>query len=280
MKYFIDTEFHEGFHKPLLFGMNRHFIDLISIGIVDENGRGFYAISNEFDIKAAWNSYQLEMVSGDMRNIFPEGKKVYWLRENVLRPIFEELHHRFVREDDYKGSVDMKFNYDNFSYLIKKYGESNEQIAEEIVKFIDARYIDDSDPSRGLIYPDGNYTKPFKVCTTDIEFYGYYCDYDWVAFCALFGKMIDLPKGFPMYCKDLKQMLDGKIMEEAIGVDKALKNSVYPIPDADRKPMPKLFEEMLQDYKNVKEYPKQTNEHNALADAKWNRKLYDFINII
>ena len=25
-------------------------------------------------------------------------------------------------------------------------------------------------------------------------------------------------------------------------------------------------------------YPKQTNEHNALADAKWNYKLYKFLN--
>jgi hypothetical protein len=40
------------------------------------------------------------------------------------------------------------------------------------------------------------------------EFWGYYADYDWVAFCQLFGKMIDLPKGWPMYCRDLKQFCD------------------------------------------------------------------------
>ena len=27
-------------------------------------------------------------------------------------------------------------------------------------------------------------------------------------------------------------------------------------------------------------YPKQTNEHNALADAKWNFELYKFLNIL
>lgn len=37
------------------------------------------------------------------------------------------------------------------------------------------------------------------------ELWGYFSDYDWVVFCQLFGKMIDLPKGFPMYCLDLKQ---------------------------------------------------------------------------
>ena len=27
-------------------------------------------------------------------------------------------------------------------------------------------------------------------------------------------------------------------------------------------------------------YPKQTNEHNALADAKWNFELYKFLNTL
>ena len=40
MKYFIDTEFIERFHKPL-FGKARHVIDLISIGIYCEDGRSF-----------------------------------------------------------------------------------------------------------------------------------------------------------------------------------------------------------------------------------------------
>lgn len=40
------------------------------------------------------------------------------------------------------------------------------------------------------------------------EFWGYYADYDWVVFCQLFGAMIELPKGYPMYCRDLKQLCD------------------------------------------------------------------------
>jgi hypothetical protein len=37
------------------------------------------------------------------------------------------------------------------------------------------------------------------------EFWGYYADYDWVVFCQLFGAMVDLPKGFPMFCRDVIQ---------------------------------------------------------------------------
>jgi hypothetical protein len=40
------------------------------------------------------------------------------------------------------------------------------------------------------------------------EFWGYFADYDWVAFCQLFGSMVDLPKGYPMYCRDIKQWAD------------------------------------------------------------------------
>lgn len=37
------------------------------------------------------------------------------------------------------------------------------------------------------------------------EFWGYFCDYDWVVLCGLYGRMIDLPPEFPQYCLDLKQ---------------------------------------------------------------------------
>ena len=39
------------------------------------------------------------------------------------------------------------------------------------------------------------------------EFWGYFCDYDWVVLCQLYGRMIDLPRGFPMFCLDLKQKM-------------------------------------------------------------------------
>lgn len=39
------------------------------------------------------------------------------------------------------------------------------------------------------------------------EFWGYFADYDWVAVCQLFGTMMDLPKGWPFFCMDLKQSL-------------------------------------------------------------------------
>lgn len=71
------------------------------------------------------------------------------------------------------------------------------------------------------------------------EFWGYYADYDWVMFCQIFGSMMNLPKGWPMYCRDIKQLCD------------SLGN-------------PKLPEQ-------------SSREHNAANDARWNHEAYKFL---
>lgn len=71
------------------------------------------------------------------------------------------------------------------------------------------------------------------------EFWAYYADYDWVTLCWLFGRMIDLPKNFPMYCRDLKQEIDRL---------------------------------------NISEIPvEQIDEHNSLSDALWLKKAYEYV---
>lgn len=40
----------------------------------------------------------------------------------------------------------------------------------------------------------------------DPEFWGWYADYDWLVLCQLFGRMIDLPATWPMFCRDAKQL--------------------------------------------------------------------------
>lgn len=207
MKYFIDTEFIEGFYKSFL-GKRRHFIDLISIGIVAEDGRSYYAVSSEYSEK---NANQ-------------------WVKDNVIRKIFEEA-----------------CNHPAGLYgFEKEFIKSNTQIANEIRSFFGC-------------WRD----QLFWRAPNGIQVYGYYSDYDWVLFCSLFGRMIDLPKGFPIYCRDLKQSLD----------EKSLKYSEQSIPFQSQ-------EECLKNLKNRKDYPKQTNEHNALADARWNHELYKFLQLI
>jgi len=49
-----------------------------------------------------------------------------------------------------------------------------------------------------------------KFCGSSPELWAYYCSYDWVAICQLFGRMIDLPKGWPMWCRDIMFLTDGR----------------------------------------------------------------------
>jgi hypothetical protein len=201
MKYFIDTEFRE---RP-------HTIDLISIGIVAEDGREYYAISRDFNIKMAWADQ--------------------WLRENVLLPIYQETLSGDLRNRH-------PFSRGAMQFIQNTTGRLNNQIAQEVLYFCSNGYFDKTglDLEEAKEYDLYGEFKP--------EFYGYYADYDWVVFCWLFGRMLDLPKGFPMYCRDLKQILDEK------GLDKEWK---------------------------AKHCPKPKDEHNALADARWNLKLFKAI---
>lgn len=162
MKYFYDTEFIE----------DGKTIDLISIGIVAEDGRTYYAISNEFDATKA-NS---------------------WVTENVLS----------------------KLETDPVLY------KSRKQIKEDLLVFI-------GHENDIVAFPEDG--KP--------EFWAYYADYDHVVLCQLFGTMMNLPKGWPMYTRDVKQLCD------------SLDN-------------PRLPEQIV-------------GEHNALDDAKWNKTVYEFL---
>jgi len=74
-----------------------------------------------------------------------------------------------------------------------------------------------------------------------VEFWGYFADYDWVVLCQLFGRMVDLPNGFPMFCMDLKQFA---VM---VGIP--------------RKALP----------------AQDDTEHHALNDAIWNREAFGYL---
>lgn len=173
MKIFFDTEFHEYKKKGI------DTIDLISIGMIDENGNKLYLISNEFDIRAAWNHN--------------------WLRDNVCKKLDKSI-------------VDLK----TFKAFIAKEGISRSKMKELILDF----------------------------CGDNPAFWAYYASYDWVAFCWIFGRMIDLPSNFPMYPMDLQQVIN------TFDIDKDRLKTEVP----------------------------QEGLHNALADAEWNKKAWEWIN--
>ena len=259
----MDTEFLEGTQKGWFGKTTKPTIDLISVGIVCEDGREYYAISKDFNLKEAWNRYDLK-TDEDGRNT-----KVYWIRDNVLLPIYREHVHGDMRSH-------IPFTYTVMKGILKGFGKSNVEIARQIREFCLPTHGFVRDWYEELYGILGMEKEGFEVFhkyenTFDAlyasyqkpEFYGYYSDYDWVVFCWLFGKMIDLPKGFPMYCIDLQQTLEElQELEDSSALHESLCGE-YP-----RK---------VVQYKECTDYPKQINEHNALADARRNFELYKFL---
>ena len=186
MRYFYDTEFIE----------DGQTIELISIGVVSEDGRELYLINNECNWERA-NA---------------------WVKENVISKLAPTVHN-FVPRSVIKAR------------LLEFLGFRTERQAQENAAgySLDHTYfaMHNLDPN-ALVRP-----------AEKIQLWGYYSAYDHVVLCQLFGTMMDLPKGMPMYTRDIKQLCaelgDPELPEQGKG------------------------------------------EHDALADAQWNRHAYEFL---
>lgn len=208
MKYYIDTEFIECAKQRKVLGINVGkpvpTIDLISIALVAEDGREFYALNADCELDYAWADE--------------------WVRDNVLYPIWQQYAPPIMR-----GHSVNYFSYDSLKRIFKERGATRGMLSWHLLTFVHheayAHHVGTMDS-----FFEADFTDPHS-------FYGYYSDYDWVVFCQLFGRMIDLPKGFPMFCLDLKQEM------ERLGAPDTIK-------------------------------PNNSNEHNALADARWNQQLH------
>jgi hypothetical protein len=150
MRFWFDTEFIE----------DGKTIDLVSIGVVAEDGRTYYAETHDY---------------------IP-GKASQWVKDNVLAHL--------------QGGEAVK---------------PRDVIARELVAFMG----------------------------DDPEIWAYYADYDWVVLCQLFGTMMQLPEGWPMFCMDVKQY--------AVEIGN-----------------PKLPAQI-------------TTEHHALSDAVWTKQAWEFL---
>jgi hypothetical protein len=196
MRYWFDTEFVErGSEYP---------IKLVSIGIVAEDGREYYAQAYDGISAAIHHDWVRENVIPHLAHM-----KLTTIRPPSMRRVKGtevrdggEYHLETCGHDDVKLHPDCPWR-------------SLDMLASDLTAFCDPE----------------QYGKP--------EIWAYYADYDWVVLCQIFGRMIDLPKGWPMYCRDIKQLA-------------AMLGN------------PKLPEQ-------------GKGEHHALADARWNKEAHSFL---
>lgn len=177
MRFWYDTEFLE----------DGKTIELISIGIVAEDGSEYYAVNRD----APW------------RRI----KRHEWLMANVW-PTLPRYH------GDARNVLGDGLNFDDPEFRRK------EQIAEDVALFL-----------RGPVEP-----------WWPVELWAWYGAYDHVALAQLWGRMIDLPAGIPMWTNDLRQEVE-RLGDPALPQQKA------------------------------------GTLHNALADARHVKKMFDALGV-
>lgn len=274
-KYFYDCEFLEGTQDRRIAGIKtglktKPTIDLISIGIVSELGREYYAISKDFNLKEAWNRFDIEDQTPFEKQPGFKGRKIYWIRNNVLLPIWrelliisEELWYSYSSKENYleflknvnNGKSDHLFTYKSLKRLIEKYGKTNKEISEDIFSFCTG---EDLPIEKAKFY---------EVKLPKCELYGYYSAYDHVTLCWLFGKMIDLPQGMPMYTIDLKQYKNQ--VAQSLVRKTGINRQGFTFHD---------LEGAIEHINGNSEYPFQEVEHSAIHDARWNREFFIFLN--
>ncbi len=233
---FYDFEFIEGFLPNRIAGLplpnwlskRRHAIDMISIAMVDDGGKKYSAISSEYNYEDASQ----------------------WVRDNVIEP----LYYNTVFGDNRNHCTPQNFH--------KRYGKSLRLIRNEVFQFI-CPYSEASKYA-GVGSIDNGAKAYLKENPPTLI--GYYSAYDHVLFCSLFGIMDDLPKGFPMYTVDLKQMLDERIQ----GIFADLSN-------AGMLSKATSFDQKLAYIESHPSYPAVKNEHLAESDVLFNKDLYNFL---
>jgi hypothetical protein len=188
MKHWVDTEFIE----------DGQTIDLISIGIVAEDGREYYALNLDCDLSKAsdWVAENVisklplpKQVNFEDWSASPRIKREsrLWKEKALIRAEVAE----FLGADCFMHPIN-PVGWNKFLYDF--YAECPEWL-EKILKKIPG--LEPRTFFEGVYKLNPNKSKP--------EIWADYADYDWVAFCQLFGTMMDLPKGFPMYCLDIQQ---------------------------------------------------------------------------
>jgi hypothetical protein len=184
VRIFYDTEFIE----------DGRTIDLISIGLVAEAGREYYAIASD----APWD--RIRKHDWLVRNVVPH---LPVTGRTSLDAYLKNHPNRFPRPPLTFVGPDLA------DIRVKPHWV----IANEVREFI-------------LVAPDP-------------QLWAWYAAYDHVALCQLWGTMMQLPDGVPMWTNDLKQ-------------------------EAERLGNPKVPEQAA-------------GEHNALADARHNRAIAEFL---
>lgn len=160
---FYDTEFLE----------DGNTITLISIGLVADDGREYYAVNGDLEEQAR---------PDDHINTWDTIKRHPWLIKNVVPHL---------------PITDRK--------SVERWNANSAPIFGPQPTLISV-HLDYDDTNVKPRYVIANEVRDFlRAVGPDLELWAWYGAYDHVVLCWLWGRMIDLPAGIPMWTNDLRQ---------------------------------------------------------------------------
>jgi hypothetical protein len=167
-RYFYDCEFIE----------DGRTIDLVSIGVVDEHGREFYAISTEFDPSRA----------------------VPWVKRNVLDRLPSPGHPAWRSRERIRDEL--------YEFLIEPIGAGDGARAPGASQRAPAAGARSERQRAPQSRADEELGEERTGRASEIELWAWYAAYDHVVLAQLWGRMPDLPREIPRFTKDLRQLWD------------------------------------------------------------------------
>jgi hypothetical protein len=190
VRIFHDAEFLE----------NGRTIDLISLGLVREDGTQMYAVNDQL----------LRPATPSPHSLYERVTQHDWLMDNVVPHLPLKAPERMKPHGRHSGGG-------GWFYLNP---ESHFVLPLRLIR---------------------SQVRDFVLATPEPELWAWYGAYDHVVLAQLFGRMIDLPRGFPMWTNDIRTLA------------------------------------MLAGPQARANEPKQVSgEHDALADARFNQVRYDY----
>jgi hypothetical protein len=179
-----------------------------------------------YDTEFIEDGHTIALISIGM--VAEDGRELYLVNEAIVDD--EELHDRICRHNWLMTNVIPHLP------LRQNHGRPNHAAHAGTRGFFLLDRDDNRVVSRRYIR---NAVRDFILTTPDPQLWAWYAAYDHVAYAQLFGTMINLPDGLPMFTCDLKQ-------------------------EALRLGNPRIPEQT-------------TSQHNALADARHNRDIDAFL---
>lgn len=277
LKYFIHCNFIEQMQRPLgwlptigKFNRLRLNLELISVSVLCEDGRRFFAVNNELkprnvDERTAkiiehlpWKKTGMagpvdkEDGSGEKDLRYWTGPNpVYKTKDEIGKSLFEFFQHNDSGVE-HSIFIEKMMDYNDDGAYFDRWRETHNALMTYQLT------------EKQEMYNQEFFAQP--------ELYSYDAHRSWILLYSLYGKPSSVPKGYPEYIKSVRQLFDDTVTE--------ITDRYFSYYSKKGEPIERTYDEMWELNKKsliqMDDYP-HLEKSAILMDADWCKQLYDFV---